>query len=156
MQQVVLVREWGEDAFHACVIAWERQGYRSRLDSYRTTPEMNPETGYITHLHSIEMFRTEERMTDALAILRVQEQADQMDAAAARLMRVAEAEKELTLQADMLSAAELCKQMARLARHEAVMRTAEMKQPEAQAAQERSIRLSPPTPRQREASDDTE
>ncbi len=156
MQQVVPVRGWGEDAFHACLIAWERQGYRTRLESYRTTPEMSPETGYITHLHSIEMFRTEERMTDALAILRVQQQADQMDATAAKLLRVAEAEKELIVQADMLSAAELCKQMARLARHEAVMRTAEMKQPEAQAAQERNICLSPPTPRLRDASDDTE
>lgn len=75
-----------------------------------------------------------------------------MDATAARLMRVAEAEKDRTVQADLFSAAELCMGMAQRARHEAVVLTAAMKQPEAQAAQERSIRLSPPTPRQREAS----
>ncbi len=58
-QDAILVREWGADAFHARVLEWERKGYRSRLESYRITPEMNPETGIVTHVHSMEMYKPE-------------------------------------------------------------------------------------------------
>ena len=56
-ENAILVREWGEDAFHARVLEFERAGYQSRLDSYRITPEMNPETGIVSHVHSMEMYK---------------------------------------------------------------------------------------------------
>jgi hypothetical protein len=31
------------------------QGYITRRESYRVTPEMNPETGRIIHLHTVEL-----------------------------------------------------------------------------------------------------
>ncbi len=55
MQDVILVREWDADQFHARVMELEKQGYVARRETYRVTPEMNPETGWITHLHSIEL-----------------------------------------------------------------------------------------------------
>ncbi len=55
MQDVILVREWDADQFHARVMELENQGYVARRETYRVTPEMNPETGWITHLHSIEL-----------------------------------------------------------------------------------------------------
>lgn len=51
----VLVREWGADAFHRRVLELERAGYVARRETYRITPETNPETGEVIHLHSIEM-----------------------------------------------------------------------------------------------------
>jgi len=35
----------------------EAEGYVAKQESYRITPEMNPETGRITHIYSIEMCR---------------------------------------------------------------------------------------------------
>ncbi len=55
MQDVIFVREWDADQFHARVMELEKQGYVARRETYRVTPEMNPETGWITHLHSIEL-----------------------------------------------------------------------------------------------------
>jgi len=34
----------------------ESKGYVARRETYRITADMNPETGYIVHLHSIEMY----------------------------------------------------------------------------------------------------
>jgi hypothetical protein len=31
------------------------QGYQSRLESYEVVPEMNPESGEIIHLHTVEL-----------------------------------------------------------------------------------------------------
>lgn len=59
MSQVVLVREWDSDAFHKKVAELEAQGYEARRDTYRIVAETHPETGVITHLHSIEMHKTE-------------------------------------------------------------------------------------------------
>jgi hypothetical protein len=59
MSAAVLVREWGEDAFHHRVLEFEIQGYIARRETYRITPEMNPETGEIIHLHTIEIFSSE-------------------------------------------------------------------------------------------------
>ena len=55
MQDVILVREWDADQFHARVLELEKQGYVARRESYRITAEMNPETGWISHVHSIEL-----------------------------------------------------------------------------------------------------
>jgi hypothetical protein len=35
----------------------ESQGYTSRLETYKISADMNPETGEIFHLHAIEMIR---------------------------------------------------------------------------------------------------
>jgi hypothetical protein len=56
MCELVLVREWGSDAFHKRVLDLESRGYVAKLETYRITPEMHPETGEIVHLHTIEMF----------------------------------------------------------------------------------------------------
>lgn len=63
MNDPIFVREWGANLFHQRVLEWEAQGYTSRPETYRITPEMNPETGVITHLHVIEMLPPE-RDTD--------------------------------------------------------------------------------------------
>ena len=57
MQDSIVVREWDADSFHRRVLELESQGYEARRDTYRISPEMNPETGDIVHLHTIEMSR---------------------------------------------------------------------------------------------------
>jgi len=61
MNEALIVREWGVDAFHNRVLELENKGYIARRETYRITPEMHPETGEIIHLHTIEMLapRTE-------------------------------------------------------------------------------------------------
>jgi hypothetical protein len=53
----IVVSEWDADAFHRCVSDLELQGYVARRETYRVTPEMNPETGRIVHLHTVEMYK---------------------------------------------------------------------------------------------------
>jgi hypothetical protein len=53
----VLVREYDPDAFHRRVKELEAEGYVSKQESYSITAEMNPETGRITHIYCIEMYR---------------------------------------------------------------------------------------------------
>ncbi len=55
MSTVEIIREWDADTFHRRVIELEAEGYVARLESYQIIPEMNPETGEITHLRLIEM-----------------------------------------------------------------------------------------------------
>ena len=55
VNDAIIVREWGTDTFHRRVIEMEGYGYTARRETYRITPEMNPETGQVVHLHSIEM-----------------------------------------------------------------------------------------------------
>ncbi len=55
LSKIIVVREWDPDQFHAKVLELEKQGYVANRDTYRITAEMNPETGIITHLHSIEL-----------------------------------------------------------------------------------------------------
>ncbi len=55
MSQVMIVREWDPDQFHARVLELEKQGWVSRRETYRITAEMNPETGWVSHVHSIEL-----------------------------------------------------------------------------------------------------
>ena len=57
MSKVTVVREWNADDFHAKVLELEKQGWNTRQDSYRIIPEMNPETGIVSHVHTIELFK---------------------------------------------------------------------------------------------------
>ena len=51
----LLIREWSADEFHRRVLQLENAGYVARRDSYRITAEINPETGEVIHLYTIEM-----------------------------------------------------------------------------------------------------
>jgi hypothetical protein len=51
----IVVSEWDADVFHHRVSDLEMQGYITRRETYRVTPEMNPETGRIIHLHTVEL-----------------------------------------------------------------------------------------------------
>jgi hypothetical protein len=55
----VVISEWDADAFHRRVMDLELQGYVARRETYRVTPEMNPETGRIVHLHTIELYQAD-------------------------------------------------------------------------------------------------
>lgn len=57
MSDIRVVREWDADTFHQKVLELEAQGYQARRETYKITAEMNPETGLIVHLHSIEMYK---------------------------------------------------------------------------------------------------
>ena len=57
---LIVVREWDADKFHAKVLELEQQGYTARRETYRVTPEMNPETGWVTHVHSIELSKSKD------------------------------------------------------------------------------------------------
>ncbi|HMK31938.1 MAG TPA: hypothetical protein VK473_19810 [Terriglobales bacterium] len=59
MEKVKVVREWDSEIFHAKVLELERQGWESRRETYRVTAEMNPETGVISHVYSIELRKPE-------------------------------------------------------------------------------------------------
>ena len=55
--EVRIVREWDVDEFHRRVLQLEAAGYVSRRETYTVTPEMRPDTGEVTHLHSMELVR---------------------------------------------------------------------------------------------------
>jgi hypothetical protein len=55
VRNAIVVSEWDADAFHRRVSDLEMQGYITRRETYRVTPEMNPETGRIIHLHTVEL-----------------------------------------------------------------------------------------------------
>ena len=57
MDDVIVVREWDADSFHRRVLELEAQGYKARRETYRISPEMDPATGIIVHLHTMEMSR---------------------------------------------------------------------------------------------------
>jgi hypothetical protein len=57
MSDVIVVREWDADVFHKRVAELEAEGYIARRESYSITAEMDPETGNIVHLHTVEMDR---------------------------------------------------------------------------------------------------
>ena len=57
MSEVLIVREWNADSFHQRVLQLESEGFVSRRETYRIVPDMNPETGVIVHLHTMEMYR---------------------------------------------------------------------------------------------------
>ncbi len=53
----IILSEWDADTFHHRVLDLGLQGYVVRRETYRVTPEMNPETGQIVHLHTVELYR---------------------------------------------------------------------------------------------------
>jgi hypothetical protein len=56
----ILVREWDSERFHHRVLELEAIGYRARLETYRITPEVEPDTGRVIHLYSIELVSVRE------------------------------------------------------------------------------------------------
>lgn len=54
--KAIVVNEWDADTFHRRVLDLELQGYVVRRETYRVTPEMNPETGRIVHLRTVELY----------------------------------------------------------------------------------------------------
>lgn len=63
MSDVLIVSSWDSEDFHQQILELESQGYVARQETYRITPEMNPESGRITHLYSIEMCRESDDTT---------------------------------------------------------------------------------------------
>ncbi len=59
MQETILVRDFDAGAFHARVRELEAQGYVARRDTYEIKAEVNPESGIITHLHTMELYKPE-------------------------------------------------------------------------------------------------
>jgi hypothetical protein len=57
MTDAIVVSEWDSDVFHQKVMELEAQGYMARRDTYRVTAEMNPETGIVSHVYSMELYR---------------------------------------------------------------------------------------------------
>lgn len=57
MTDTIVVSEWDSDLFHRKVMELEAQGYIARRETYRITAEMNPETGIVSHMHSMELYR---------------------------------------------------------------------------------------------------
>src|SRR5580698_9338350 len=55
--EVEIVRDWDADSFHQRVLDLESQGYISRRETHRITPDTNPETGEVLHLNSIELVK---------------------------------------------------------------------------------------------------
>ena len=64
MSDVIVIREWDADSFHRRVLELEERGYLARRETYRITPEVNPETGEIVHLHTIELLRPNSMETE--------------------------------------------------------------------------------------------
>jgi hypothetical protein len=65
MADTIVISEWDADLFHQRVLEFERKGYVARRESYRITAEMNPETGIVSHVHSIELYREKANTTDS-------------------------------------------------------------------------------------------
>ncbi len=59
MQQTIIIRDWDPENFHARVRELEAQGYIARRETYEIKAEMNPDTGAISHLHTIELYKPE-------------------------------------------------------------------------------------------------
>ncbi len=57
MDHVAIVREWDAETFHRRVLELESEGYVARRESYRILAEVNPETGEIIHLHTVELLK---------------------------------------------------------------------------------------------------
>lgn len=56
--ELIVVRDFDSDLFHQKVLDLEGKGYIANRESYKITAEMDPETGNIVHLHTIEMTKT--------------------------------------------------------------------------------------------------
>lgn len=56
MNEPILIRDWDADAFHRHVLQCEKDGYVARRETYKIAAEVNPDTGEIIHLRTIEIF----------------------------------------------------------------------------------------------------
>lgn len=56
--ELIVIRDFDSDLFHQKVVEMEGKGYVANRDTYKITAEMDPETGNIVHLHTIEMVKT--------------------------------------------------------------------------------------------------
>jgi len=59
VSNAIVISEWDADAFHRRVMDLELRGYVVRRETYCVTPEMNPETGLIVHLHTVELYQAD-------------------------------------------------------------------------------------------------
>ncbi len=57
LEDNIEVVEWSFDAFHRKVLELEAKGYETLLSTRKIEAEMHPETGEISHRHSIQMRR---------------------------------------------------------------------------------------------------
>lgn len=57
MSNATLVREWSSEAFQHQVLELESKGYNTRRETYQIVADMNPETGEIIHLYTVEMYK---------------------------------------------------------------------------------------------------
>jgi hypothetical protein len=55
LSDIIQVREWDPEAFHRRVLELEKKGYVWQRETYRVTAEMDPETGKVIHLYTIDM-----------------------------------------------------------------------------------------------------
>ena len=67
MADVLIVSDWDSESFHKKVLDLEAKNYAARRETYRVTAEMNPETGLVTHLYTIEMYKPNEETCDPSA-----------------------------------------------------------------------------------------
>ncbi len=57
LEDNIEIVEWSSDAFHRKVLEMEGKGYETLLLTRKIEAEMHPETGEISHRHSIQMRR---------------------------------------------------------------------------------------------------
>jgi hypothetical protein len=55
MRDIIQVWEWDPEIFHRRVLELEKKGYVWQRETYRVTAEMDPETGEVIHLYTIDM-----------------------------------------------------------------------------------------------------
>ena len=60
----ILVREWDNDRFHRRVLELESSGYIARRETYSVIAEQDPDSGYILHLYSMEMYPQPARVSE--------------------------------------------------------------------------------------------
>jgi hypothetical protein len=60
----VLMQDWDSERFHRRVLELVSNGYKARLESYKITPEMEPDTGKVIHRYSIELLKVSAEETD--------------------------------------------------------------------------------------------
>jgi hypothetical protein len=66
--EMISVREWDPDVFQRRVLELEAAGYTTCLDSYQVSAEMDPETGEVIHLRSVELCKMKQRTTEHLKV----------------------------------------------------------------------------------------
>ena len=59
-EQFIRVVEWSAETFHRKVLELEAKGYESICDTYKIEAEIHPETGIVSHRHSMGLGLKEE------------------------------------------------------------------------------------------------